>query len=68
VYPLPREMMGYLINAQKIITIENNASGQFANLIKRETGFDIKYRVLKYDGRPFSVEEVMTRLKDILED
>jgi 2-oxoglutarate ferredoxin oxidoreductase subunit alpha len=68
VYPLPREMMGYLINAQKIITIENNASGQFANLIKRETGFDIKYKILKYDGRPFSVEEVMTRLKDILED
>lgn len=68
VYPLPREMMGYLINAQKIITIENNASGQFANLIKRETGFDIKYKILKYDGRPFSVEEVTARIKDILEE
>ena len=67
-YPLPREMMGYLINAQKIITIENNASGQFANLIKRETGFDIKYKILKYDGRPFSVEEVASRLKEILEE
>ncbi len=53
---------------QKVITIENNASGQFANLIKKETGFDIKYRILKYDGRPFSVEEVATKVKDILEE
>ena len=68
VYPLPREMMGYLINAQKVIAIENNASGQFANLIKRETDFDIKYKILKYDGRPFSVEEVVAKIKDILEE
>ncbi len=67
-YPLPREIMGYLINAQKVIAIENNASGQFANLVKRETGFDIKYKILKYDGRPFSVEEVRARIKDILEE
>ncbi|MEN6379457.1 MAG: 2-oxoacid:acceptor oxidoreductase subunit alpha [Methanofastidiosum sp.] len=68
VYPLPREVMGYLINAKKVIAIENNASGQFANLIKRETGFEIKDKILKYDGRPFSVEEVTTRIKDILEE
>ncbi|KYC49399.1 MAG: hypothetical protein AMQ22_01650 [Candidatus Methanofastidiosum methylothiophilum] len=60
--------MGYLINAKKVITIENNASGQFANLIKRETGFDIPYKILKYDGRPFSVEEVTARVKEILEE
>lgn len=68
VYPLPREVMGYLINAKKVIAIENNASGQFATLIKRETGFEIKDKILKYDGRPFSVEEVTTRIKDILEE
>lgn len=68
VYPLPREMMGYLINAQKLIAIENNASGQFANLIRKETGFEIKNRILKYDGRPFSVEEVVTKIKEILEE
>jgi len=60
--------MGYLINAKKVIAIENNASGQFANLIKLETGFEIKNKILKYDGRPFSVEEVTRRIKDILEE
>ena len=65
-YPLPREVMGYLMNAEKVIAIENNASGQFANLIRRETGFEIKNRILKYDGRSFSVEEVATKIKEIL--
>lgn len=65
-YPLPREVMGYLMNAEKVIAIENNTSGQFANLIRRETGFEIKNRILKYDGRSFSVEEVATKVKEIL--
>lgn len=65
-YPLPREVMGYLMNAEKVIAIENNTSGQFANLIRRETGFEIKNRILKYDGRSFSVEEVATKIKEIL--
>ncbi|HOG74396.1 MAG TPA: 2-oxoacid:acceptor oxidoreductase subunit alpha [Methanofastidiosum sp.] len=65
-YPLPREVMGYLMNAEKVIAIENNASGQFANLIRRETGFEIKNRILKYDGRSFSVEEVATKVREIL--
>lgn len=65
-YPLPREVMGYLMNAEKVIAIENNTSGQFANLIRRETGFEIKNRILKYDGRSFSVEEVATKVREIL--
>ena len=64
VYPLPREIMGYLVNAQKVIAIENNATGQFANLIKKETGFEIKNKILKYDGRPFSVEDVASKVKN----
>ena len=68
VYPLPREIMGYLVNAQKVIAIENNATGQFANLIKKETGFEIKNKILKYDGRPFSVEDVVSKVKKILEE
>ena len=60
--------MGYLLNANKIIMVENNASGQFANLIRRETGVEIKNRILKYNGAPFSVEEVATRIKEVLEE
>jgi len=41
-----------------LISIENNATGQFAKLIKMETGLSIEKKVLKFDGRPFSPEEL----------
>jgi 2-oxoglutarate ferredoxin oxidoreductase subunit alpha len=37
-----------------------------ANLIKLETGFEIQEKVLKYDGMPFSVEEVEENLKTFM--
>jgi 2-oxoglutarate ferredoxin oxidoreductase subunit alpha len=47
--------------------IENNAIGQLAYLIKSETGKDINWKILKFDGRPFSpmhiVKEVKSRVK-----
>jgi 2-oxoglutarate ferredoxin oxidoreductase subunit alpha len=55
--------LNYLNKANKTVIFENNASGQFANLIKVETGFEIDEKILKYDGMPFSVEEVIQRLK-----
>lgn len=58
VYPLPKETADYLKKAKKLILIENNQTGQFGDLIKMETGIDIKIRILKYNGMPFSVEEI----------
>lgn len=64
-YPLHPQTLDYLNRAKKTIIFENNASGQFANLIKAETGFKFDENVLKYDGMPFSVEEVLKNLKNI---
>ncbi len=70
IYPFPlREIFDYLkpLNqARKAICIENNATGQFAQLIRAETGFDFKYRINKYDGRPFSIDDLLTELKKII--
>jgi 2-oxoglutarate/2-oxoacid ferredoxin oxidoreductase subunit alpha len=65
VYPLHRETKSYLEKANKTVIFENNAQAQFANLIKMETGFEIDEKSLKYNGMPFSVEEVTETLKDI---
>ena len=65
VYPLHRETKNYLEKAKKTIIFENNAQAQFANLIKMETGFEIDEKSLKYNGMPFSVEEVTETLKGI---
>lgn len=50
--------------AVKLIVIEQNETGQFADLIKLETGIDIKDRILKWNGMPFSVEEIANALKN----
>jgi 2-oxoglutarate ferredoxin oxidoreductase subunit alpha len=65
VYPLS-EKAKKLFSKKKIVVLENNFSGQFANLLKLEYGIKIKENILKYDGSPFSVEAVVQKLKAIL--
>jgi len=66
VYPLPNETINYLQKAQKTIIVENNATSQFAKLIKLHTGIDIKDKILKYSGLSFYVEELTERLNGLL--
>ncbi|MGB2866698.1 MAG: 2-oxoacid:acceptor oxidoreductase subunit alpha [Sedimentisphaerales bacterium] len=66
VFPLPDETAGYLQKAEKTIIVENNATSQFAKLIKLHTGIDIDKKVLKYNGLSFFVEELAEKLKDVL--
>jgi len=66
VYPLHPKTAGYLTKARKVVAVESNATGQFAKLIKLNTGFDIKNRILKYSGLSFAVEEVAEQLKKVL--
>ncbi len=67
VYPLHGSTIKYLDKADKTIIFENNAESQFANLIKNQTDFKIDKNILKYNGRPFSVEEVTESLKKFME-
>jgi len=66
VYPLHPDTKKYLIKAKKTVVIENNATGQFAKLIKMETGIQTDNSILKYNGLPFSVEEIVKELKAIM--
>lgn len=64
VYPLPEKAKKFFTR-KKIIVLENNFSGQFANLLRMEYGIKITEKILKYDGSPFSVEEVVEKLKKL---
>lgn len=66
VYPLHPQTADYLARAKRVVVVEGNATGQFAKLIKLNTGIDIKDRILKYSGLSFTVEEVTDALKKIL--
>lgn len=63
-WPFPTEAVSaVLASANKSIVIENNATGQLARLIRRETGHKVSGSILKFDGRPFSPEYIVRELK-----
>ncbi len=64
VFPLDKDSVKYLENAKKVIDVENNAIGQFARLFKAETGVSIDLKILKYNGMPFSVEELKVKINE----
>lgn len=66
VWPIDESSTEYLRRAKKVIAIEGNATGQFADLLWKITGFRIKDRILKYNGLQFSVEEVKRELEGVI--
>lgn len=63
IWPFPKEKIKKFIKSHdKVICFEVNASGQLTQLIRQETGFKIK-PILKFDGRPFWPEEIISHIK-----
>lgn len=66
VWPLVTDdYIHYLKGARRVVTVENNNLGQFARLMRRESGFEIREKVLRYDGRPITPEYILRELKEI---
>lgn len=65
VYPLPESGKKLFSANKKVVVIENNATGQFADLLEREYDITVKERILQYDGNPFSVEDVTKKLNSL---
>jgi 2-oxoglutarate/2-oxoacid ferredoxin oxidoreductase subunit alpha len=64
VWPFPvSEMIGLSKDVKKVLTIENNAGGQLARLLKRETGLQVAGSILRYDGRPFNLDYLIERIR-----
>lgn len=63
VWPLvPSQFVDKLEAARRAVCVEGNAIGQLARLIRRETGFEIKERVSRYDGLPITPEFILRGL------
>lgn len=54
-----------LLAKKKIVLIENNSEAQLGKLIRRETGIEIKDKILRYDGRPFFANELAEEIGKI---
>ena len=66
VFPFPADEMSALVDkAKKVIVVENNATGQLANIMKMSIGGHNKIaNVLKYDGTPFLPRELTNLVKE----
>jgi 2-oxoglutarate ferredoxin oxidoreductase subunit alpha len=65
VWPLvPDQFTGFLKAAKRVVAIEGNATGQFAGLVRRESGFEIKERIGRYDGLPITPEFILREIKN----
>lgn len=69
IHPFPaNELRPYADRAKKIIVVENNATGQLANIMKMNIGGHNKtFSITKYDGTPFLPRELKTRVKELLD-
>ncbi|MEK4228838.1 2-oxoacid:acceptor oxidoreductase subunit alpha [Solibacillus sp. FSL H8-0538] len=65
-FPFPADIMSRLVDgAKKVIVVENNATGQLANIMKMNIGGHTKTAsILKYDGTPFLPRELKNLVKE----
>jgi 2-oxoglutarate ferredoxin oxidoreductase subunit alpha len=64
IWPFPAEAVASALSrGTRNVVIESNATAQMAGLIRRETGIKVDETILKYNGRPFSPQEIADRMK-----
>ena len=62
-WPFPeKRLKDALQGVERLIAVECNATGQLATLC-RQYGIDVDDRILKYDGRPFSLNDLEIELE-----
>ncbi|MCB2294546.1 2-oxoacid:acceptor oxidoreductase subunit alpha [Clostridium algoriphilum] len=67
VWPLPENLLKEkTLKAKKVINIEQNATGQLAQLIRENTGIQMDESYLRYDGRPIASEDIVKNLKGVI--
>lgn len=70
IWPFPQtnkfDYLKFLGEAKVTVCIEHNATGQFARLVKVETGLVFNKHINRYDGRPFTVEGLLKRIDEVI--
>ena len=65
-YPFDSEIVsGIIKESNKNIIVENNKTSQLSKIITMNTGYKIKNKILKYSGRQFLPEEIVSGVEKI---
>jgi len=64
VFPLAKDQVAPLLTKDKpYLLIENNSTAQFGQLLAQHVGTTLSDKLLKYDGRPFFTEEIVSAVR-----
>ena len=64
IWPFPTEAANLALRgAKRTFAVEGNATAQFAQLLRAETGHQVSGTILKFDGRPFTPAYVLAQLR-----
>jgi 2-oxoglutarate ferredoxin oxidoreductase subunit alpha len=67
VSPFPTQIVKQVLSRAKlVIDVEQNYSGQMASVIAEKTFFEIKNKIVKFNGRQMSQDEVYNSVKQVL--
>jgi 2-oxoglutarate ferredoxin oxidoreductase subunit alpha len=67
VWPFPSaEVAEFVDEAERTLVIEANATGQLEGLVRQECLRQVDDRLHRYDGRPFSPEQIYVRARQLL--
>ncbi len=65
--PFPSDKVEKILkSAKNVVIVEGNQTAQMASVIREHTGFKIENKILKFTGRPFSPEELTSKLKEVI--
>ncbi len=66
--PLAKEKTAAILGGKKLINVECNYTGQLAQVIRLNTGIEIKNSILKYDGEAITGEEIAARAAELIKN
>ena len=68
IYPFKaEETQDLLERVETTLCVEGNYMGQFAHLLRAETGYKVDHMLTKYDGEPFEAREIVNRAVQVME-
>jgi 2-oxoglutarate ferredoxin oxidoreductase subunit alpha len=65
--PFPvAEVKREIEKSNKVVLVENNATGLMGQIIAEQTGCFIEKKLLKYDGRPFTSQDIVDGIEKVV--
>ncbi len=65
IWPFPADRVSAILeDCRYLVDVEGNYSGQFASILRSQTGRKVDHKILRYDGRPLAPEDIVERVKN----